>query len=435
MKPSCRGPDLGVGVIATTGLDLVWDDIAHLIDVVEVEPQTMWHPCDEKGWDISEPAFRWVESRDRPTLVHGVGFPVGGCEAPDPQGLALTAACAQRLGAPHWSEHLSFNRVRHAGRDLDAGFLLPPAQTPAGVDAAVEHIRGYQNCSTRPFLIETGVNYLRPRPGELPDGVFIAEIAERADCGILLDLHNLLTNQRNRRQSVDEVLAALPLDRVLEIHVAGGIELNGYYLDAHIGGPDLELLTMLRNVIGQLPQLRAVVFEAVPSSMVMLGAAGLKTVLEELHRVCAGAAVSQEFRRARKPLARSGFDGGDDLTATRKWERHLAAYTARAATDPPSDDPGMPLLRSLTDRARLGQLTLARPGPLRELITTRGIAETEKLLEHYLDASSPQRWAIDEGRQFDDWLEATQPGTSMRWVPSTANSRMASSDGEPGSGV
>ncbi|WP_067842792.1 DUF692 domain-containing protein [Mycolicibacterium wolinskyi] len=428
-------PGLGVGVIATTGLDLVWDDIAHLIDVVEVEPQTMWHPRDGNGWDVSEPAFKWLESRGRPTLVHGVGFPVGGCEAPDPQGLALTAACAQRLGAPHWSEHLSFNRVRHAGRDLDAGFLLPPAQTAAGIDAAVEHIRGYQSCSERPFLIETGVNYLRPRPGEIPDGVFIAEIAERADCGILLDLHNLLTNQHNGRQTVDEVLAALPLDRVLEIHVAGGVELDGYYLDAHIGGPDLELLTILSHVVGQLPQLRAVVFEAVPSSMVMLGAAGLRAVLEALQRACAGTVESPPFRRVRQPYPHNGFRDTHSLAATRDWERRLAAYTARAAADPPTDDPGMRLLRSLADRARLGQLTLACPDLLRALITTHGMADAEKLLESYLDVSSPQRWAIDEGRQFADWLESAQPGTSMRWVPRTANSRMASSDGEPGSGV
>lgn len=428
-------PDLGVGVIATTGLDLVWDDVAHLIDVVEVEPQTMWTPAGESAWDIDEPAFRWLESRNRPTLVHGVGFPVGGCAAPDPQGLALTAACAQRLDAPHWSEHLSFNRVRHAGRDLDAGFLLPPAQTPAGVEAAVEHIRSYQNCSPRPFLIETGVNYLRSRPGELPDGVFIAEIAERADCGILLDLHNLLANQRNGRQPVDEVLAALPLDRVLEIHVAGGIELDGYYLDAHIGGPDLELLAILSRILGQLPHLRAVVFEAVPASMVMLGAAGLKTVLETLHRLCEDAPVSKPFRRVRKPVPGNDFRDDHDRTATRDWERRLAAYTARAAAEPPTDDPGLHLLRNLADRARLGQLTLARPDLLRELITTRGLPETQRLLTAYLDASAPQRWSVDEGRQFAGWLKLTQPGTSMRCVPRTASSRIASSDGEPGSGV
>lgn len=413
--------DLGVGVIATTGLDLIWSEVADLVDVVEVEPQTMWAPRHDPGtqtdWDINEPAFNWVESRDRPTLVHGVGFPVGGCTAPDPAGMTLTARCAERLRAAHWSEHLSFNQVRHAGRELDAGFLLPPAQTHAGVDAAVEHIDSYQTLSERPFLIETGVNYLRPRPGELADGRFVAEIAQRADCGILLDLHNLLANERNGRQPVEDVLDALPLDRVLEIHVAGGFELEGYYLDAHIGGPDLELLSLLASTIPRLPQLRAVMFEAVPASMVSLGAAGLRAILQALHRICDGTPVEQPFRPAgMTPRPAVGPPADHGVEGTREWERRLAAYTARASAEPPTDDPAMQLLRALADRGRLGQLTLARPDLLRGLIETLGPDEIERMLDTYLDASPPSRWAADEGRQFAEWL--AQPGTSMRWVTS-----------------
>ena len=83
-------------------------------------------------------------------------------------------------------------------------------------------MRAYHTAAQLPFLVETGVSYLRPRPGELSDGAYIAGVAERADCGILLDLHNLLTNERNGRQPVSEVLDELPLERVLEVHVAGG---------------------------------------------------------------------------------------------------------------------------------------------------------------------------------------------------------------------
>ena len=63
-----------------------------------------------------------------------------------------------------------------------------------------------------------------------------AAVAECADCGILLDLHNLFANGVNGRQSVEEFIAQLPLERVWEIHVAGGVELDGYWLDAHSGG-------------------------------------------------------------------------------------------------------------------------------------------------------------------------------------------------------
>lgn len=247
----------------------------------------MWLPR-PGGWDLVEPAFRWVETRGRPALVHGVGFPVGGCEPPDPAGVALTAGCAARLGAAHWSEHLSFNRAVISGRGVEAGFLLPPAQTAAGVAAAVEHVAAYRRAADLPFLIETGVNYLRPRAGELSDGAYIAGVADRADCGILLDLHNLLTNQRNGRQPVAAVLDELPLDRVLEVHVAGGFEVDGYYLDAHVGVPDAELLALTASVLPRLPNLRAVMFEAVPEALVSLGASGVREVLVALHRVVDG---------------------------------------------------------------------------------------------------------------------------------------------------
>ena len=230
--------DLGVGIVVSAGLDLLWDDIRHLVDVVEVEPQTMWTPRQDSGWDLVEEAFRWVENLRVPTIAHGVGFPVGGCEPPEPAGVALAAFSARRLVASHWSEHLSFNRARVNGSEIDAGFLLPPAQTWAGVDAAADHVASYRAAATLPFLIETGVNYLRPRPGELSDGAFIAAVADRGDCAILLDLHNLLANERNGREPVSDVLGELPLERVLEVHVAGGFRFDGYYLDAHIGGPD-----------------------------------------------------------------------------------------------------------------------------------------------------------------------------------------------------
>ena len=104
--------------------------------------------------------------------------------------------------------------------------------------------------SSLPFLIETGVNYLQPRPGELSDGAYIASVADSSDCAILLDLHNLLANERNGREPVSDVLSDLPLERVLEVHITGGFEFDGYYLDAHVGAPDRESRTTTPTMDG-----------------------------------------------------------------------------------------------------------------------------------------------------------------------------------------
>src|SRR3546814_3270109 len=98
----------------------------------------------------------------------------------------------------------------------------------------------------------------------MTDGEFIAEIAERADCGILLDMHNLWCNQLNGRQPVDDVLATLPLERVWEIHLAGGDAVAGYWLDAHSGLVPDPLMELCRTWFPRLPNLKAVIIVNIP---------------------------------------------------------------------------------------------------------------------------------------------------------------------------
>lgn len=421
--------DLGVGLVAAAGADLLWPGIAGLADVVEIEPQTMWRPLPGGGWQLSEAAYEWAAGLGRPALAHGVAFPVGGCQPPDPAGVALTAESAQRVDAAHWSEHLSFNRAAPAGSGggvIDAGFFLPPAQSPEGVARAAGHVAAYQAASGLPFLIETGVSYLQPRPGELSDGAFVGGVAEAADCGILLDLHNLLANERNGRQPVDGVLAELPLDRVLEVHLAGGFEARGFWLDAHHGPPDEELLALAARVLPRLPNLRALIWEAVPESLAALGVGGVRAILTRLHRLWDTAVDGRGRGRATvitesgRPGQRStgvaapvrpagpggaGAGGGDAAgEADLAWENGLAAYTSRFSDQPPSGDPGLGLLRWLSDQARLSQLALARPDLLRPLLAADGPDATERLLLGYFGARPPRLWPAEEGAQFAAWL-------------------------------
>jgi len=222
--------ELGVGVVALGGIDLIWPQIADLVDVVKVEPQTIWLP---ESWRLDPAPFGWLTSIDRPLLSHCVGFPVDGTVPPDPAGVRAAAESARQLGALHWSEHLSFNQAR-SGEVIDAGFLLPPILTEATVAVAV-NIASYQEQLDLPFLVETPASYLRSRPGDLTDGEFVREVSEQAGCGILLDLHNIWANELNGRQSVSSFIKDIPLDRVMELHLAGGFSLGDYYLDAHVG--------------------------------------------------------------------------------------------------------------------------------------------------------------------------------------------------------
>jgi uncharacterized protein (UPF0276 family) len=395
--------DLGVGVIAVDGIDRLWPAIEHLVDAIEVEPQTLWDHADRTGQRIGAAALDWLRARRRPLLSHGVGYPVGGTVAPDPDGVRASARSARDLDAVHWSEHLSFNR---AGAGAYAGYLLPPIPAEQTVAAAVGHIARFQDEFDRPFLVETPTSYLRPTPGDLTDGQFVARIALRADCGILLDLHNIWANELNGRQPVAEFLAEIPLDRVWEVHLAGGHYLDGIYLDAHIGAVPAPLLELARAVVPTLPRVRAIMFEAVPESVAELGADGLAAVLETLRELAGLPAADAPPRAVEPPGGRPTGDvpPGDAAGDAATRERQLLAYTTRSLATYPGDDPGPAVLRHLTDHARLSLLVGEHGPKLRTLLLERGREATDELLGEFLAATPASAWPAEQNAAFAEWF-------------------------------
>jgi len=393
--------DLGVGVVAHAGLDLMWPQVGGLIDVVEVEPQTVWLEV-PGGWEPDPRAMDWLEQLPVPRLAHGVGFPVGGQVAPDPRGVTLFADCCRRLDVRHASEHLSFNCTQLGDEMQHAGFLLPPRQNWETIEAAAAHIATYQRAVDRPFLVETGVSYVAPGDDELLDGDFLRELSERADCGILLDLHNVWANEHNGRQPVQELLASLPLERVLEVHVAGGFEFGGYYLDAHSGACDDELVDLLSRTLPLLPEVRAVVFEAMPLYLVDMGATGVRRELERLHRVVDS--CGRPRRRGRLPAPKQGRAPAQPRVPEEVWQREVIAYTTRGSTTAPCPDAGFDVLRELTDAARLGRVGVAARDVITDLAEEIGMEGVDSLARQYLVDCDAQLWTTAEAAEFCRWL-------------------------------
>ena len=167
-------------------------------------------------------------------------------------------------------------------RNVLYSFMLPPLQTFRGALRTAQTISDLSERLSMPIAVETTVNYLRPLDGELQDGDFVAVATSEANCGIVLDLHNIWTNARNGRQAVKDFLAAIPLDRVWELHLAGGFEFDGYWLDAHSGAPADEVFDLAEDLIPALPNLKAVIFEVFPSFVPLLGADGIRAQIRRL---------------------------------------------------------------------------------------------------------------------------------------------------------
>ncbi|GAA2437446.1 multinuclear nonheme iron-dependent oxidase [Streptomyces lavendulocolor] len=403
---------LGVGLTYVPGLDRILDAAADLLDVVEIEPQSLWRVRGDGEIAVDEDALGRLADVPGARLLHGVGNPVGGCRLPDPRHTALFGELAERLGTPWVSEHLAFNRVTDEAGGFHTGFMLPPCQTEAGVRSAVRSVRAMAEALPVPLAVEIGTNYLRPRTGELPDGAFVRRVVEGSGCGLLLDLHNVLANERNGRGPVEDLLAALPLDRVWEVHLAGGVEHRGYWLDAHTGLPDDDLLALAGRVLPRLPALRAVLFEVTPSAVPDLDMRAVRDLLVALKETWPRQMVLPPL--SSPPPARLLPGTGAETVAPHDWEYALGGLAIGRDPGTPlgrelAADPAVGLLRDLVTEFRGSAITGALRYTMRLLFLTLGPGGVRDLLDAYVRACPPSLFASDEAFTFADHLTRVRP--------------------------
>lgn len=409
-------PEVGVGLMYFPGLEAVLDAAleAELIDVVEIEAQ----PCGrfvEGKLRLRPELASYLGALAQSKLVHSVDAPVAGT-VQAPESLIPVFDAVQAFEPPWASEHLNFNRVPYDNGSYFANFLMPAIQGDEVVKLAADNIGLLQSRLGVPIAIETPVNYLRPYPGELRDGHFYGAVADRADCGLLVDLHNLWCNERNGRQPVLDVIDDLPTDRVWEVHLAGGTQLDGYWLDAHSGLVDDALWELAIEVVTRLPNLKAIIFEVMPDYLAADGVeiAQIVAQLERMYEMWArrGTGFSSTRRRAVRPLAQE-VNVPDAAT----WERALGAATRGIpATDELSHflslDPGLAIYRTMISSVRIGTIADLLPLTYRLLALTLGNQRTLELLERYIVGTYGHPSADQEVAQFRAWLATEAPAVA-----------------------
>jgi uncharacterized protein len=404
-------PTLGVGMVYWPTLDPLLREANSLINVVEVEPQTIWHKIAdiETPYIVDQDVWQHLQSLPQAKLVHSVGLPIGGASLPNPEQLKLFQNFTREVKA-HWaSEHLSFNQVSANGETWDTGFLLPPLQNANGLAAVVANIQQLQSYLDVPLLIETGVNYLQVQPDQWSDGEFVAAVATTADCGILLDLHNIWTNERNGRQSINEFLAQIPLERVSEVHLAGGEEYNGYWLDAHNGVVQPELMEIARQVLPQLPNLRALIFEVSPLLIEKVGLVDIRSQLIDIQELWQQRHTKVQNFVVPKPIIKRSVSeiNPTDWTETLGkicTQQSLASSAPNFLGAMLADDPGMEVLQHLIGSARSGTVVTALPWTSELLFRKIGGSAYKKILQEFWQTSPPHMFGGDEAADFADYL-------------------------------
>lgn len=396
-------PELGVGVVYSPGLDSLLQNSHGLVDVVEVEPQTTWiqNPetpgVTEARFDIEE----HLASLPGRKLIHSIGTPVGGSVDALGRQLPLLRQTIQKLDAPFASEHLAFNLTP----DFFTGFFLPPRQTKSGIEIYKQAITRLQDGLGVPLAIETGVNYLKPRAGEIPDGEFVSELVASSGCGILLDLHNVYCNQLNGRQPIRKFVSQIPLDRIWELHLAGGFELDGFWLDAHSGAIPAPLVEIARELIPEFPNLKAIVFEIFPSFLPAFGIEAVKRQLETLHELW-NLRGKHDGRNTPVGPATALPDTGPTV---REWEQSLGRMVLdrpvqSAFEESVAQDPGVALMRQLIQEFRASMVVSVYRLTSRLLMLTLTPEVFRGLMEDYWRRFNPQQYSAPEADGFFQFL-------------------------------
>lgn len=393
------------------------------MDVIETEPEAFWVPKPD-GSGFRSFVGEALKHLPHPKLLHSVGAAVGGtCRAPKGHSEALANDIAE-LRPRYVSEHLSVTRFRpeREGASVSAGFMLPSAQSFLGAELASANIREHKVALGTPLAVETTVSYLPPAPGEWPDGVFVAAVAERADCGILLDLHNVLCNARNGRQSVAAFCDAIPLDRVWELHLAGGENERGFYVDAHSGLVEPELMEIAAALVPRLPCLQAITFEIMPDRVAETGLTAIAKQLGQIKdlwntRLDSG---RWDVRPSHIRPTISSQCGGDP----EGWER-LLGCAINGLPEPMIDDstaewwrsakPALDLYRMLAGEGRASAVLSGAPRTTRLLLQECGSAGARKILADFWRWSPPQYTAIDEARAFFRFLSAGEANQAAQF--------------------
>ena len=402
---------LGVGLVFAPALLPLLRDGNEAVSVLEIEPQTLWQLLRTEGRDTYLPnGERAAELAALPQrkLLHSIGLPVGSSRPLEDEQLDLLRAMVASL-EPAWvSEHLSFNAFPDHGGWSNAGFLLPPLQCPETVAVAATKLRAFAKALQRPVAFETGVNYLAPRDGELTDGEFFAAVAESADSGILLDLHNLWTNERNGRTPAADVLARLPLERVWEIHLAGGAELDGYWLDAHAGAVPPQVLDLAAEWIPRMPNLGALVFEILDEHIEGLGLDGVARQLEQMRGLWALRPSVREIC-VRAPGRPETQADSFQMAVVRRWENVLGSLVL--GRDPGGSlasrlrpDPGLRVLRELVSDARASFISDGLHYTVSLLLCSLGAAGARELLSEFMRSRPPELFASAESDAFAVFL-------------------------------
>lgn len=284
-------PKLGVGLGYQAQLRPFLESRTGDFDFLEVVPEVLWNdlgPGQHPRYvpDPGGTAFLEGMRREKAIVPHSIGLSIGSAHRFDREHVAQMARWHEWLRFPWHSDHLSFHLAEHGG-EINVNLTLPLPLDLETLDLVAARVGEVRQRVPVPFLLENNVYYFRMADQDFEEAAFLNALHRASRCGLLLDLHNLYVNSRNIGVDPYAYLDRLELDAVVEIHVAGGMELQGFYLDAHSGATPEPVWRLLREVLPRCRNVGGVVFELFGSWYDPLGEDALRRELGRLRETWA----------------------------------------------------------------------------------------------------------------------------------------------------
>jgi uncharacterized protein (UPF0276 family) len=229
-------------------------------------------------------------------IPHGVGLSIGSAAPLDREYLAKIRRVSEFTRCAYYSEHLALTRVP----GIDIGHLSPLWFTEKVLACTIRNVKQVQDLLGKPIALEN-VTYQFEIPGrEMNQSEFFGRLVEATGCAILLDLTNLYINSVNHRFDPLAFLAELPVERIVQIHLAGGFWSEGVLVDGHSEEVHSEVWQLLEHLT-RLVDVRASILEhddnfPDDASVLFRQVKRAREIISRGRRVSRAAAISEAVR-------------------------------------------------------------------------------------------------------------------------------------------
>jgi uncharacterized protein len=201
-------------------------------DILEGKPRVDWFEILSENYMV--PGGRPIATLDRirtdyPIVMHGVSMSLASTDPLDFDYLRDLRALAERI-EPAWiSDHLAWTGVH----GVNLHDLLPVPYTQEALIHIVDRIKRVQDFLDRRLVVENASTYVTFQESEMDEWVFVKEMAERADCLLLLDVNNVFVSGFNHGFDAERFIESVPVERVVQLHMAGHTDNETHKVDTH----------------------------------------------------------------------------------------------------------------------------------------------------------------------------------------------------------